>query len=50
MDAPVLGRSALSGRIPVSVVTGFLGSGKTTLVNKLLIEPGGLALHDTATL
>ena len=39
MDAPVLGRSALSGRIPVSVVTGFLGSGKTTLVNKLLKRP-----------
>ncbi len=39
MDAPVLGRSALSGRIPVSVITGFLGSGKTTLVNKLLKRP-----------
>ena len=39
MEAPVLGRSALSGRIPVSVVTGFLGSGKTTLVNKLLKRP-----------
>ena len=39
MDAPVLARSALSGRIPVSVVTGFLGSGKTTLVNKLLKRP-----------
>jgi Ni2+-binding GTPase involved in maturation of urease and hydrogenase len=39
MDAPVLARSALSGRIPVSVVPGFLGSGKTTLVNKLLKRP-----------
>ena len=39
MEAPVLGRSALSGRIPVSVITGFLGSGKTTLVNKLLKRP-----------
>ena len=39
MEAPVLGRSALSGRIPVSIVTGFLGSGKTTLVNKLLKRP-----------
>jgi G3E family GTPase len=39
MEAPVLGRSALSGRIPVSIITGFLGSGKTTLVNKLLKRP-----------
>ncbi len=30
---------ALSGRFPVSVVTGFLGSGKTTLINKLLKRP-----------
>ena len=32
-------RDPLSGRIPVSVVTGFLGSGKTTLINKLLKRP-----------
>src|SRR5919206_2412014 len=30
------GRDALAGRIPVSIVTGFLGSGKTTLINRLL--------------
>ena len=30
---------ALSGKFPVSVVTGFLGSGKTTLINKLLKRP-----------
>ena len=32
-------RDALAGRIPVSVITGFLGSGKTTLINKLLKRP-----------
>lgn len=30
---------ALSGKFPVSVITGFLGSGKTTLINKLLKSP-----------
>jgi G3E family GTPase len=33
------GRDPLAGRIPVSVVTGFLGSGKTTLINRLLRRP-----------
>jgi G3E family GTPase len=33
------GRDPLAGRIPVSVVTGFLGSGKTTLINRLLKKP-----------
>jgi G3E family GTPase len=33
------GRDALAGRIPVSIVTGFLGSGKTTLINRLLKRP-----------
>jgi G3E family GTPase len=32
-------RDPLAGRIPVSVVTGFLGAGKTTLINKLLKRP-----------
>lgn len=35
----MLGRDPLAGRIPVSIVTGFLGSGKTTLVNRLLKRP-----------
>jgi G3E family GTPase len=35
----VAGRDALAGRIPVSIVTGFLGSGKTTLINRLLKRP-----------
>ncbi len=30
----------LAGKIPVSVITGFLGSGKTTLIQKLLRHPG----------
>lgn len=30
---------ALSGKFPVTVITGFLGSGKTTLINKLLKRP-----------
>ena len=29
------------GRIPVTVVTGFLGSGKTTLINRILSEQHG---------
>jgi G3E family GTPase len=33
------GRDPLAGRLPVSVVTGFLGSGKTTLINRLLKRP-----------
>ena len=33
------GRDPLSGRIPVSIVTGFLGCGKTTLINRLLKSP-----------
>src|SRR6476620_72269 len=33
------GRDPLAGRLPVSIVTGFLGSGKSTLINKLLKRP-----------
>lgn len=37
---PVLqSRDPIAGRIPVSVVTGFLGSGKSTLINRLLQRP-----------
>ena len=28
------------GRIPVTIVTGFLGSGKTSLINAALKAPG----------
>ena len=38
-EPAALGRDPLAGRIPVSVVTGFLGSGKTTLINRLLKRP-----------
>ncbi|MGH9577447.1 MAG: GTP-binding protein, partial [Terriglobales bacterium] len=37
--SPVTTRDALAGLIPVSIVTGFLGAGKTTLVNRLLKRP-----------
>lgn len=37
--SPVATRDALAGLIPVSIVTGFLGSGKTTLINRLLKRP-----------
>jgi G3E family GTPase len=35
----ITARDALAGLIPVSIITGFLGSGKTTLVNRLLKRP-----------
>jgi G3E family GTPase len=35
-----IGRDPLAGRLPVTVVTGFLGSGKTTLIRRLLAHPG----------
>lgn len=31
-------------KIPVTVITGFLGSGKTTLIGKLMQNPGGKRL------
>src|SRR5437588_11622076 len=34
-------RRARGARIPVTVVTGFLGSGKTTLIRELLATPEG---------
>ena len=33
--------SARAGRLPVTVVTGFLGAGKTTLVRRFLATPAG---------
>ncbi len=32
-------RDPLAGKIPVTLVTGFLGSGKTTLISKLVLHP-----------
>ncbi len=37
--SPATTRDALAGLIPVSIITGFLGSGKTTLMNRLLKRP-----------
>lgn len=37
--SPATTRDALAGLIPVSIVTGFLGAGKTTLINRLLKRP-----------
>src|SRR5580700_3803321 len=34
-------RRARGARIPVTVVTGFLGAGKTTLIRELLTRPEG---------
>src|ERR1700687_4262496 len=34
-------RRARGARIPVTIVTGFLGSGKTTLIRELLARPEG---------
>ncbi len=33
------GRDPLSGRIPITLITGFLGSGKTTLLTHLVRDP-----------
>src|SRR5579864_4624785 len=40
-------RSDRSGKTPVTLVTGFLGSGKTTLISRLLARP---ELSDTAVI
>ncbi len=37
---PAAARDPLAGRLPVTVITGFLGSGKTTLIRRLLGHPG----------
>ncbi|MDE2616276.1 MAG: GTP-binding protein [Burkholderiales bacterium] len=33
------GRDALAGKIPVTLITGFLGAGKTTLISRLIRHP-----------
>jgi cobalamin biosynthesis protein CobW len=42
--SPAGGLNHVSGKIPVTIVTGFLGSGKTTLIRHLLQNPGGRRL------
>ena len=36
-----MSKSDMDSRVPVTVLTGFLGSGKTTLVNRILTENHG---------
>jgi G3E family GTPase len=43
----IVARSDRSGKTPVTLVTGFLGSGKTTLISRLLARP---ELGDTAVI
>ncbi len=38
-EPAALERDPLAGRIPVSIITGYLGCGKTTLINRLLKRP-----------
>jgi G3E family GTPase len=38
-DKPVSSPKEMAGPTPVSIVTGFLGSGKTTLIQKVLRDP-----------
>lgn len=39
--ARVVPRTAPSVILPLTIISGFLGAGKTTLVNRLLSDPGG---------
>lgn len=39
--APATPTGSVDDRVPVTVLTGFLGSGKTTLVNRILTEQHG---------
>src|SRR6185503_6011746 len=36
---PLMPPDVLASRLPVSIITGFLGSGKTTLINRLVRRP-----------
>ncbi len=36
---PLMPPDPLASRLPVSIITGFLGSGKTTLINRLVKRP-----------
>lgn len=39
MNGNSMARDPLSGKIPVTLITGYLGSGKTTLISRLLRHP-----------
>ncbi|MFI6085796.1 CobW family GTP-binding protein [Streptomyces sp. NPDC051217] len=43
-DRPAPAHDGRTRRLPVTIVTGFLGSGKTTLINRLLTGSHGLRL------